>query len=46
VYFGDFAGMMKPDEGRAAAGQVFDMDRRNRRTPRGPVSALLSLRGV
>jgi CRISPR-associated protein Cas1 len=43
LYFGDFAGMMKPDEERETARLVFDMDGRNRRPPRDPVNALLSL---
>ena len=43
LYFGDFAGMMKPDEKRESAGLAFDMDGRNRRPPRDPVNALLSL---
>jgi CRISPR-associated protein Cas1 len=43
LYFGDFAGMMKPDEERETAGLRFDMDGRNRRPPRDPVNALLSL---
>jgi CRISPR-associated protein Cas1 len=43
LYFGDFAGMMKPDEERATRELSFDMDGRNRRPPRDPVNALLSL---
>jgi len=43
LYFGDFAGMMKPDEERETAGLSFEMDGRNRRPPRDPVNALLSL---
>ena len=43
LYFGDFAGMMKPDEDRETAGLAFDFDGRNRRPPRDPVNALLSL---
>jgi CRISPR-associated protein Cas1 len=43
LYFGDFAGMIKPDEGAGAAELSFDFDGRNRRPPRDPVNALLSL---
>jgi CRISP-associated protein Cas1 len=43
LYFGDFAGMMKPDEERQTVGLEFEMDGRNRRPPRDPVNALLSL---
>jgi CRISPR-associated protein Cas1 len=43
LYFGDFAGMMKPDEERETTGLSFDMEGRNRRPPRDPVNALLSL---
>lgn len=43
LYFGDFGGMMKPDEEREGADLTFDMDGRNRRPPRDPVNALLSL---
>ncbi len=43
LYFGEFAGMMKPDEDREGAELAFDMDGRNRRPPRDPVNALLSL---
>ncbi|MGH9488825.1 MAG: CRISPR-associated endonuclease Cas4g/Cas1g [Terriglobales bacterium] len=48
VYFGAFAGMLKVDEegdGGAAAGDLpqFDFQGRNRRPPRDPVNALLSL---
>ena len=39
-YFGHFGGMLKVDEGDAPA---FDFTRRNRRPPRDPVNALLSL---
>lgn len=39
-YFGHFAGMIKLDEGERPA---FDFTRRNRRPPRDPVNALLSL---
>jgi CRISPR-associated protein Cas1 len=40
-YFGHFGGMVKVDEGEARP--VFDFTRRNRRPPRDPVNALLSL---
>ena len=43
LYFGDFAGMIKPDEGREALDLSFDFEGRNRRPPRDPVNALLSL---
>jgi CRISP-associated protein Cas1 len=43
LYFGDFAGMIKPDEERAAGELRFDFEGRNRRPPRDPVNALLSL---
>lgn len=43
LYFGDFAGMIKPDEEESAAGFSFDFEGRNRRPPRDPVNALLSL---
>jgi len=43
LYFGDFAGMIKPDETEDAAGFAFDFEGRNRRPPRDPVNALLSL---
>src|ERR1022692_2805401 len=43
LYFGDFAGMIKPDEGAGAGELRFDFDGRNRRPPRDPVNALLSL---
>jgi CRISPR-associated protein Cas1 len=43
LYFGDFAGMVKPDEAAGAAEMNFDFDGRNRRPPRDPVNALLSL---
>ena len=42
LYFGDFAGMIKPDEGGAGEFR-FDFEGRNRRPPRDPVNALLSL---
>lgn len=40
-YFGHFAGMLKADEGKERP--AFDFTRRNRRPPRDPVNALLSL---
>ena len=43
MYFGDFAGMIKPDEGEKTADLRFDFEGRNRRPPRDPVNALLSL---
>ena len=43
LYFGDFAGMIKPDEGESGAELGFDFEGRNRRPPRDPVNALLSL---
>jgi CRISPR-associated protein Cas1 len=42
LYFGDFGGMIKPDE-EDASEYRFDFDGRNRRPPRDPVNALLSL---
>jgi CRISPR-associated protein Cas1 len=39
-YFSAFAEMLRPDEGEAA---TFDLEARNRRPPRDPVNALLSL---
>jgi len=44
TYFEEFAGMIKVgDEGESAEGFTFDFDGRNRRPPRDPVNALLSL---
>jgi CRISPR-associated protein Cas1 len=43
LYFGDFAGMIKPEEGREVLDLSFDFEGRNRRPPRDPVNALLSL---
>jgi CRISPR-associated protein Cas1 len=49
VYFSEFAGMLKSDEGgdtehRGSAAEFsFDFTQRNRRPPRDPVNALLSL---
>lgn len=40
-YFGHFSGMVKVDEGEEPP--AFDFTRRNRRPPRDPVNALLSL---
>ncbi|MGE3344419.1 MAG: CRISPR-associated endonuclease Cas1 [Vicinamibacterales bacterium] len=40
-YFGSFAGMVKVEEGDLP--RAFDFTRRNRRPPRDPVNALLSL---
>ena len=42
LYFRDFAGMIKPDE-EDASEYTFDFEGRNRRPPRDPVNALLSL---
>jgi len=43
LYFGAFAGMIKPDEVSNAAEFSFDFDGRNRRPPRDPINAMLSL---
>lgn len=43
LYFGDFAGMIKPDEEQGAGEFKFDFEGRNRRPPRDPVNAMLSL---
>jgi CRISPR-associated protein Cas1 len=43
LYFGDFGGMIKPDEEGGATELAFDWEGRNRRPPRDPVNALLSL---
>jgi CRISP-associated protein Cas1 len=43
LYFGDFAGMIKAEEAQAAPDLRFDFEGRNRRPPRDPVNALLSL---
>jgi CRISPR-associated protein Cas1 len=43
MYFGEFAGMMKPDDDQRASALPFEMDGRNRRPPRDPVNAMLSL---
>ncbi len=43
IYFGDFAGMIKTDEGAGVEAFPFDFTGRNRRPPRDAVNALLSL---
>jgi len=45
AYFEEFAGMIKPGDepDSSASGFSFDFERRNRRPPRDPVNALLSL---
>jgi CRISPR-associated protein Cas1 len=45
IYFQDFAGMIKTDEEAPASGRqfAFDFTGRNRRPPRDPINALLSL---
>jgi CRISPR-associated protein Cas1 len=43
LYFGEFAGMMKADEEAGTGPLPFEMDGRNRRPPRDPVNAMLSL---
>jgi CRISPR-associated protein Cas1 len=43
IYFGEFTGMMKPDEEAGTGPLPFEMDGRNRRPPRDPVNAMLSL---
>jgi CRISPR-associated protein Cas1 len=43
LYFGQFSGMIKTDEDTHPAALCFDFDGRNRRPPRDPVNALLSL---
>ena len=43
LYFAEFAGMIKPDEEKGVQELTFDFDGRNRRPPRDPVNALLSL---
>jgi CRISPR-associated protein Cas1 len=43
IYFGEFAGMIKPDDEPGGAEFGFDFAGRNRRPPRDPVNALLSL---
>ena len=43
LYFGDFNGMIKPDENVKSTELAFDFEGRNRRPPRDPINALLSL---
>jgi len=43
LYFQSFAGMLKTEEGESPEGFTFDFSSRNRRPPRDPVNALLSL---
>jgi CRISPR-associated protein Cas1 len=43
LYFGQFDGMLKTDDGDRPAEFSFDFTTRNRRPPRDPVNALLSL---
>jgi CRISPR-associated protein Cas1 len=43
IYFGNFAGMLKLEEPEEASLVTFDFTGRNRRPPRDPVNALLSL---
>ncbi|HEX3659124.1 MAG TPA: CRISPR-associated endonuclease Cas1 [Pirellulales bacterium] len=43
VYFQNLAGMIKPDDRSSEANLTFDFNGRNRRPPRDPVNALLSL---
>ena len=43
LFFGGFGGTIKGEEGDAMAGFTFDFQGRNRRPPRDPVNALLSL---
>ena len=43
LYFGEFAGMVKPEEATEGGQFSFDFAQRNRRPPRDPVNALLSL---
>jgi CRISPR-associated protein Cas1 len=43
LYFSAFGGMLKSEDGEAARGFSFDFAGRNRRPPRDPVNALLSL---
>ncbi|HLI84099.1 MAG TPA: CRISPR-associated endonuclease Cas1 [Bryobacteraceae bacterium] len=43
LYFGAFAGMIKAGESEAVSDLRFDFEHRNRRPPRDPVNALLSL---
>ena len=43
LYFGEFSGMVKPEEEKEGSQFSFDFAQRNRRPPRDPVNALLSL---
>jgi CRISPR-associated protein Cas1 len=43
LYFRDFGGMIKADDAQPAPALTFDFEGRNRRPPRDPVNALLSL---
>ncbi len=43
LYFQSFSGMLKTEEGESPQGFSFDFTSRNRRPPRDPVNALLSL---
>src|SRR5579883_207916 len=43
LYFGDFSVMIKPDEEGQGADLTFEVAGRNRRPPRDPINALLSL---
>lgn len=43
LYFQSFSGMLKTEEGESPEGFTFDFSSRNRRPPRDPVNALLSL---
>jgi len=43
LYFSQFGGMIKTDDGDAVTQMRFDFEKRNRRPPRDPVNALLSL---
>jgi CRISP-associated protein Cas1 len=43
LYFGEFSGMLKVEDAEDTGGFSFDFQTRNRRPPRDPVNALLSL---
>lgn len=43
LYFGEFAGMLKTEEDATCGTFAFDFTHRNRRPPRDPVNAVLSL---
>jgi CRISPR-associated protein Cas1 len=43
IYFQNFAGMIKAESDGDAAGMTFDFTGRNRRPPRDPINALISL---